>query len=187
MERFFQLLGESMHLSSELRADLADKICIRKVIKGEIIVREGKICDQLFFIKKGALRGFHYHNGKEITSWFGFEDDFGTSTYSFVSQKIGFEIVEAIENSILYVISYIDLYSIYKNHPEFNYVGRILTEKYYIDLMERTLCLQYQSAKENYEQLVVSRPHILQRASLGHIASYLGISQETLSRIRTKK
>ena len=87
MERFFQLLGESMHLSSELRADLADKICIRKVIKGEIIVREGKICDQLFFIKKGALRGFHYHNGKEITSWFGFEDDFGTSTYSFVSQK----------------------------------------------------------------------------------------------------
>jgi len=53
--------------------------------------------------------------------------------------------------------------------------------------MERTLCLQSQSAKESYEQLVVNQPYILQRASLGHIASYLGISQETLSRIRTKK
>jgi CRP/FNR family transcriptional regulator, anaerobic regulatory protein len=114
MERIFQLLSESMDLSSELRSDLADKICIRKVKKGEIIVYEGKICDQLFFIKKGALRGFHYHNGKDITSWFGFEDDFGTSTYSFITQKTGFEIVEAIENSILYVISYTDLYSIYK-------------------------------------------------------------------------
>lgn len=187
MERIFQLLSESMDLSSELRADLADKICIRKVKKGEIIVNEGKICDQLFFIKKGALRGFHYHNGKDITSWFGFEDDFGTSTYSFITQTTGFEIVESIENGILYAISYTDLYSIYKKYPEFNYVGRILTEKYYIDLMERTLCLQYQSAKENYEQLVVNRPQILQRATLGHIASYLGISQETLSRIRTKK
>ncbi|ADQ78605.1 putative transcriptional regulator, Crp/Fnr family [Paludibacter propionicigenes WB4] len=187
MERIFQLLSESMDLSSELKSDLADKICIRKVKKGEIIVNEGKICDQLFFIKKGALRGFHYHNGKDITSWFGFEDDFGTSTYSFITQTTGFEIVESIESGILYVISYNDLYSIYKKYPEFNYVGRILTEKYYIDLMERTLCLQYQSAKENYEQLVVNRPQILQRATLGHIASYLGISQETLSRIRTKK
>jgi len=87
----------------------------------------------------------------------------------------------------LYVITYEDLDAIYRKHPEFNYVGRLLTEKYYVDLMERTLCLQFQSAKENYEQLVLNRPHILQRVTLGHIASYLGISQETLSRIRTKK
>lgn len=187
MERIFQLLNESMHLSAELRDDLVAKICIRKALKGEVLIQEGRVCDQLFFIEKGALRGFHYHNGREITSWFGFEDDFGTSTYSFVSRKPGFEIVEATENSILYAITYEDLDIIYHKHPEFNYVGRLLTEKYYVDLMERTLCLQYQSAKENYEQLVVNRPKILRRASLGHIASYLGISQETLSRIRTKK
>ena len=104
-----------------------------------------------------------------------------------MSRKPGFENIEAIENSILYVITYDDLNNLYHNHPEFNYVGRLLTEKYYIDLMERTLCLQFQSAKESYDQLVKCQPYILQRASLGHIASYLGISQETLSRIRTKK
>ena len=187
MERIFQLLSESMHLSTELKNDLTAKICIKQASKGEILISEGKICDQLFFIKKGALRGFLYHNGKEITSWFGFEDDFATATYSFVSRKPGFETLEAIENSTLYVITYDDLENIYHKHPEFNYVGRLLTEKYYVDLMERTLCLQFQSAKESYEQLIANQPYILQRASLGHIASYLGISQETLSRIRTKK
>jgi CRP/FNR family transcriptional regulator, anaerobic regulatory protein len=187
MERIFQILSQFMSLSSELKEDLTASIFIKKEIKGEIIISQDRVCDRLFFIKKGFLRGFHYHNGKEITSWFGFENDFATSTYSFVSRKPGFENIEVIENSILYVITYDDLNTIYQNHPELNYVGRLLTEKYYVDLMERTLCLQFQTAKENYERLVKYQPYILQRASLGHIASYLGISPETLSRIRTKK
>jgi len=176
-----------MLLSADLKDDLAAKILIKKGMKGDILISQDRICDQLFFIKKGFLRGFHYHNGKEITSWFGFENDFATSTYSFVSRKSGFENIEVIENSILHVITYNDLNDIYKKHPEFNYVGRLLTEKYYVDLMERTLCLQFQTAKQSYEQLVATHPHILKRASLGHISTYLGISQETLSRIRAKR
>ncbi len=176
-----------MPLSTELRENLSEKVFLRKVKKGEMLISEGKICNQLFFIKKGFLRGFHYQNGKEITAWFGFENDFATATYSFVSQRIGYENVEVIEDSIIYAITHEDLDNIYQNHPEFNYVGRLLTEKYYIDLMERTLCLQFQTAKQSYDQLVATHPHILKRASLGHIASYLGISQETLSRIRAKK
>ena len=175
-----------MSLSSELKDDLSAKVFIKKQKKGDILISQDSVCNQLFFIRKGFLRGFNYHNGKEITSWFGFENDFATSIYSFVSRKPGYENIQVIENSILYAITYDDLNDIYHKHPEFNYVGRLLTEKYYIDLMERTLCLQFQSAKENYEQLVVNQPYLLQRASLGHIASYLGISQETLSRIRTK-
>ena len=175
-----------MSLSSDLKDDLSAKVFIKKQKKGDILISQDSVCNQLFFIRKGFLRGFNYHNGKEITSWFGFENDFATSIYSFVSRKPGYENIQVIENSILYAITYDDLNDIYHKHPEFNYVGRLLTEKYYIDLMERTLCLQFQSAKENYEQLVVNQPYLLQRASLGHIASYLGISQETLSRIRTK-
>ncbi|MBV5282828.1 MAG: Crp/Fnr family transcriptional regulator [Paludibacter sp.] len=187
MEKLFLMLGQLLPLSAELREDLSEKLYVRKVKKGDILVSEGKVCNQLFFIRKGFLRRFHYQNGKEITSWFGFENDFATSIYSFVSQKTGYENIEAIEDSALYVINYDDLNNIYHEHPEFNYAGRLLTEKYYIDLMERTLSLQFQSAKENYHQLVATHPHLLKRASLGHIASYLGISQETLSRIRAKK
>jgi CRP-like cAMP-binding protein len=187
MEKLFLILGQLMPLSRELKEELGMKVFVRKAKKKEILISEGKICDHLFFIKKGFLRGFHYQNGKEITAWFGFENDFATSSYSFVSQKVGYETVEVIEDSILYAITHEDLDSIYEKHPEFNYVGRLLTEKYYIDLMERALCLQFQSGKESYEQLVATHPHILKRASLGHIASYLGISQETLSRIRAKR
>jgi len=183
----FQILNQFMPLSETLKQDLTAVIFIKKGIKGDIIVSQDKICDQLFFIKKGFLRGFHYHDGKEITSWFGFENDFATSIYSFVSRKQGHENIEIIENSILYGISYKDLNRIYRLHPEFNLAGRLLTEKYYVDLMERTLCLQFQTAKQSYEQLVATKPYILKRASLGHVASYLGISQETLSRIRAKK
>jgi len=187
MEKLFLILSQLMPLSAEIREDLGKKIFVRKAKKNEILIFDGKICNQLFFIKKGFLRGFHYQNGKEITAWFGFENDFATSTYSFVSQKTGYETIEVIEDSILYVIGYEDLNEIYHKHPEFNYAGRLLTEKYYVDLIERTLCLQFQSAKESYEQLVATHPNLLKRASLGHIASYLGISQETLSRIRAKK
>jgi CRP/FNR family transcriptional regulator, anaerobic regulatory protein len=187
MEKLFLILGQLMPLSAELRENLSEKVFVRKAGKGEILLHEDKICNHLFLIKKGFLRGFHYHEGKEITAWFGFENDIATSIYSFVSQKPGFENIEVIEDSILYGISHDDLNTIYQQHPEFNYVGRLLTEKYYVDLMERTLCLQFQSAKESYNQLVATHPHILKRASLGHIASYLGISQETLSRIRAKK
>jgi len=147
-----------MPLRSELKDDLAAKVFIRKEVKGTILISEDRICDQLFFIKKGFLRGFHYHNGKEITSWFGFENDFATSIYSFVTRKPGFENIEVIENSILYGITYDDLNNIYHKYPEFNYVGRLLTEKYYVDLMERTLCLQFQSGKESYEQLITNQP-----------------------------
>ena len=167
--------------------DIISVINERFVTKGTIIENQQCICNHLYFIKSGCLRGFHYHNGKEITAWFGFENDFATSTYSFVSRKPAIEIIEAIEDSSILEISYSDLQNIYKKYPEFNIIGRLLTEKYYIGLMERTLHLQYNSAKENYELLIENHPHIIKRISLGYIASYLGISQETLSRIRAKK
>lgn len=176
-----------MPLSPELKAELSTCIFIKKAKKGEIILSEGQVCDHIYFIGKGSLRGFYFHDGKEITSWIEFENDFSSATYSFVTRKPGFENIEATENSLLYAISFDDLNRIYLKHPEFNYIGRLLTEKYYVGLMERTICLQYQTATERYEQLVANQPYMLQRASLGHIASYLGISQETLSRIRKKK
>jgi hypothetical protein len=94
MEKLFLLLGQFMSLSDTLKQELLTKVFVRKAIKGELIVPEGRICNQLFFIRKGYLRGFHYQNGKEITTWFGFENDFATSTYSFVAQKKDLKILK---------------------------------------------------------------------------------------------
>ena len=89
--------------------------------------------------------------------------------------------------SILYCISYEQLLTLYNTHPELNLVGRLLTEKYCLELEVRTQSLQLHSSEERYRHLEDHQPALLQKASLGQIASYLGISQETLSRIRSKK
>lgn len=106
--------------------------------------------------------------------------------YSFISQKPSFEIIEVMENSILYCIDYEQLQNLYKTYPDLNRIGRLLSEKYYIELEERVLSLQFKTAEERYRHIVENKPALLQKASLGQISSYLGISQETLSRIRRK-
>ena len=124
-------------------------------------------------------------DGKEITTWFASENDAVTSMYSFITQKPSYETIEVLEDCILYEINYENVQLLLKKYPEFNLIGRLLTEKYYIKLEERTMSLQFQSATERYLKLL-QQPQLLQKASLGMIASYLGISQETLSRIRKK-
>ena len=172
---------------SEQAKVMLDKIIFQKDYKkGTVILKEGEICNHLYFIKKGFARGFISQNGKDITSWFAFENDVATPFYSFVTRKPGFENIEILEDSTLYAISYENIQQLYRQFPEFNLIGRIVTEKYYIELMTRTISFQFQSAKERYLQLLTNQPQLLHRASLGLIASYLGISQETLSRIRTK-
>jgi CRP/FNR family transcriptional regulator, anaerobic regulatory protein len=182
------ILNINQHLKvSEQAKIMLDKIIIQKDYKkGKIILKEGEICKHLYFIKNGFARGFISQNGKDITSWFAFENDVATPLYSFVTRKPGFESIEILEDSTFYAISYENIQQLYRQFPEFNLIGRIVTEKYYIELMTRTMSFQFQSAKERYLQLIANQPQLLHRASLGHIASYLGISQETLSRIRTK-
>jgi CRP-like cAMP-binding protein len=91
-----------------------------------------------------------------------------------------------LEETDLIKIPYASLQGLYKNYPETERVGRILTENYYIKLEERLLNIHFKTAKERYQTLLEKKPSLLQRASLGQIASYLGISQETLSRIRAE-
>jgi CRP-like cAMP-binding protein len=107
--------------------------------------------------------------------------------YSFIIQKPSYESIEALENCLVYEITYENLQLLYKQISGFEKLGRILTEQYYIQLEERTLSLQYLSANEKYKQFLEKDPELYQRISLGQLSSYLGISQETLSRVRAKK
>lgn len=115
-----------------------------------------------------------------------FENELAISVFSFFSQKPSFEALEALEECVLLRLSFNKLQQLYIEFPEFNYIGRILTEQYYIRSEAKANALRMLSANERYQQLLVQYPHIIQRVSLGHIASYLGITQHTLSRIRSK-
>ena len=162
--------------------------CFEKIAlaKNTFLLNEGKICRHLYFIEQGALRGFYNLDGKEITHWFGFENDFVTSFHSFITGEPAVESIQLVEGSILWSISKEQLNILLNEHSEIERLMRVAYEKYYIRLEERFVNAQFKTASRLYEELLLQRPHILERMPLGYIASYLGISQETLSRIRTR-
>jgi CRP-like cAMP-binding protein len=173
-------------LSTEAQNALQD--CFEKIAlpKNDFLLTEGQVCRHLYFLEKGALRGFYNLEGKEITHWFGFEKDFVTSFHSFITHKPAVENIQLLEGCILWAISKETLTELFNQFHEIERLMRIAYEKYYIRLEERFVNAQFKTASELYENLVQQTPHIIERVPLGHIASYLGISQETLSRIRSK-
>ncbi len=179
-------LATIVSISESLEKEIRSIAKTITVPRGENIISIDKRCESLFFIEKGLLRGYYFDEDKEITNWFAAEEEFATCFYSFIVKKPSFEFVQALEDCVLTEISYASLQGLYSRFPESERIGRIITENYYIKLEERILSLQFKTAKERYQKLQNSKAHLLQRASLGQIASYLGISQETLSRIRAE-
>ena len=186
MDQLLNHLKNYYTLSEEAQIALHD--CFEQVVlsKNEYLLTEGKISRHLYFLEQGALRGYYTLDGKEITHWFGFEDDFVTSFHSFITQEPAVENIQLLEGSVLWAISKETLTGLFNQFHEIERLVRIAYEKYYIRLEERFVNAQFKTATERYENLLNQTPHILERVPLGFIASYLGISQETLSRIRSR-
>jgi CRP-like cAMP-binding protein len=186
MEALLEHISQYCRLSGAAQSALGSTLHKKELLKGSYLITESKVCDHVYFLEKGCLRGFYNLDGKEVTYWFAFENNFVTSFYSFITRQPCVENIQLIEDSTLWAISYNDLQSLYDNHPDVERLGRIMHERYYVMLEERFVRNHFKEARDRYENLVVHSPHILQRVPLGHVASYLGITQETLSRIRSK-
>ncbi|UIR57860.1 Crp/Fnr family transcriptional regulator [Sphingobacterium sp. SRCM116780] len=180
---------ENIHfMSSALRNAIISNTYLIKVKKKNILLNIDQIQKSIYFIIKGAVRSYYVDSlGKDTTSWLLFEGDLAISVYSFFSQKRSFEVLETLEDSVLLVLNYADLMHLYQSFPEFNYIGRVLTETYYIKGEEKANELRIFSATERYQHLIAKQPNIVARIPLGIISSYLGITQSTLSRIRAKR
>lgn len=184
--KFESYLESIIPISSDLFLHLNSITKKTSVKKGSQLLAIKERCNDLFYIENGLVRGFYFNEEKEITNWFAQEGEFATCFYSFIAQKPSFESIEVLEDSQLVQIPYKSLQQLYNQFPETERIGRIITETYYIKLEERLLSMQFKTAKERYQNLLDNRPSLIQRAALGQIASYLGISQETLSRIRAE-
>lgn len=152
--------------------------------KGYHLFREGRTGTQLYIIERGIARAFSVRDNKEITFWFGTEGDIAISYYSYVANKPGYETVELLEDSILYTISQENLQQLFSTNIEIANWGRKLAE-YELIRTERDFMIQQSlPAAVRYQQLLEQNPQLIRRVQLGYIASYLGITQVTLSRIR---
>lgn len=169
---------------------LADRIRSITMIanhpKGTFILQEGKVCDAACMVANGLVRSFYINEGEEITSRFMDEGFIITSWVSFYTQKPGNECIETLEDTILTCITYNDIQQLYKDFPEANIIGRKQVEYSFYLAEQRTQMLRKHTAEEKYKFFLDNHPSLLQRVSLKHIATYLGMSQETLSRVRTK-
>ena len=172
-------------LSKELQAHLLSIIKTQKLAKREIFLKPGQVCDKMCFVECGLLRAYIEKDGREVTAWFMGENDVLTSITSFYERYASIEFLQALEPTEIAYITFAELHSIYENYLEFNYHGRVLTTKYLIDWDKRIYSLLMTTADERFEWLQKNRPGLLDRVQQKYIASFVGITAETFSAVRS--
>ena len=184
---FQEFLNKVFPLSE---AELAETMKYFKSVilqKGEFFLKAGSTCSQAAFIGSGILRTYYINEkGEDTTYCFCTENNLTTSFKSFISQTESTLSIQALEKTELLAISYDDLQELYATIPAWQAIGRILVEKEFLVMEKYASTLNRETAKEKYLRLLQEQPSIIQRASIQHIASYLGVSRETLSRIRNQ-
>lgn len=152
--------------------------------KGHILLDTKAVEKNIYFIKKGIVRAFAPTPDNDITFWFGLEGETVISMKSYVANEKGYETIELLENGDLYRLNSIDLNSLYQKDIHIANWGRKFAEKELLKTEERLITKQFKTALQRYKELLNENPDLIQRVQLGYIASYLGITQVSLSRIR---
>lgn len=155
--------------------------------RGEVVVREGQFSKKAYLIVEGCSRAYYLKDGKDITDWFTFENQFMAPIVSFFNEKPSPHYVEFVEDSTVLEFSKDIMDKLTNKHHDFErFISKVVTETM-LGLCERLYTIQFNKADERYNHLLSIYPNITNRIPLTHIASYLGITLETLSRIRNPK
>ena len=183
-----EYINSFMPLSDEATKELSAKARTRDLPKNYLLQKEGDICNQTFYVEKGLVRWYYINkDGKDITDSFGLENSFVTAFDSFFQRRPSSYFIETLEDSVITSITYNDLEETFEKFPEVQKLSRLILIQILEQVLDKNVALQFHNAQERYEFITEKHPDLLQRVSLGHIASFLGITQETLSRIRAKK
>jgi len=176
-------------LSHEVLEDVLGHFQHLEYPKNYFLLKSGKTCKHLWFMTKGVARYFYINDqGKEMNTWFSLDTQIITDTTSFVKQEPTQESIQLMEDSEMYSIEYTAVQALLQKHHSFALWYIKLVELNYVTQIEDRLSdLQFLDARQRYQKLLNLYPNIANRISLGNIASYLNITQETLSRIRADK
>ncbi|MFK7980665.1 MAG: Crp/Fnr family transcriptional regulator [Saprospiraceae bacterium] len=166
---------------TEMRSYLKE----RTFKKGQFLCRNGQVEHYLSIIVEGTCRGFYTNKeGEEISVAFIFPNDYVSAYYSFLTQRPSLMAVQAVTAVTIISISHTHLNLLCDKYKNAERIGRLNAERVYRRKEEREIALLTMSATERYQDLINRSPQLLQQISLKHIASYLGIKPESLSRIR---
>ena len=155
--------------------------------KGAFLVKPGQDNDKLFLVLKGVIRGFIKEEGREITTWINEENEVVGTIRNMGLNMPCEEYVQAIEDAVVIAIPFNLMDQMYEQFPESNIIGRKLLEENYRGSEERAYISRIPSAEKRYKRFMQTQAGLLNRIALKYVASYLGMTIETISRVRGRK
>ncbi len=187
MQQVLEHFAKFIRLSEPLKNEILSRVHIKSFKKGELVHDAEKICKHSYFIQSGILRTYFYKDGKEISEYFCSDGEWTNSPRSFMQRKLDHYYIDAIEDTTVFVIEIENLGYLFDNFPEMERYARLSMGSLFGQILERVESMRFTSAKEKYVHFCTLYKAIYHRIPLGMVASYLGITQETLSRVRAKK
>lgn len=157
------------------------------VAKDHQLLRENTISDYVYFIEKGVARIYYHKNDKEVTEWIAMDNQFFLSIRSFFERKPSHLIIQTLEPSFIYGIHHNDMMALAEKYHDVERLLRKMVTRSLILSQERMEAIQFETAYQRYERLLTDTPDIIKRVPLSYIASFLGVTLETLSRIRSSR
>jgi CRP-like cAMP-binding protein len=184
-EALIQYLQNTSVVSHAIAVEIADKFKPKIIAKNQLQLSEGKICDEYLFLETGYMRGFaHDIDGNDVTTGFYQAGEMVFEVSSFFNRSRSKENIQALSDCEGWYISFAELNGLFHSLPQFREFGRSVLVKGFAGLKTRMLAMITETAEERYATLLKTNPEIFRRAPLKHIASYLGITDTSLSRIR---
>ena len=171
-------------LSSQAKDSIQSIISEIKVKKNHDLQSIGQTCKTIYFVKEGVARIYYYKDGKDITEYFAFENDLIIRAESLFTGKPSHKAIQSISDTNFIGISSNQLFGLFDQHRDIERLFHKVVENSYVEAINRLEGLQFHSAEERYHSLIEKSPEVVRQIPLKHIASYLGITQVSLSRIR---
>src|SRR5688572_21556471 len=185
MEKLTAFLYDYIHPDKDLSPFLKS-FKSRKVKKNGFYITPGKISDSIAFIEKGSFRIYYLDlKGKEVTTWFSFEEMVVTDMLAFYTGERATFYAQALEDCQVLMIKKEQLERLYARYPWYQDFGRKFAEEALTMLMKRTLSLHTKTAEERYLELL-HQPEFMNKIPLKYLASYLGVTDTSLSRLRRR-
>jgi len=186
MHPFRHFINNYVSLSENDWKEIAVFVQKENLPKGAVILEEGKVCRHLYFLESGLLRFFVWRDGRDISKFFTLPPYCLTSQRSFNQQEPAKENIETLEDSVLYKMKRADVLSLIEQNLRWNQFARKLTQEVQFFTEQIYEDLQNLTAEERYKKLIETGSPLVNRVPLKHLASFLGIAPQSISRIRKK-
>jgi CRP-like cAMP-binding protein len=167
--------------------DLQSNFLPKKINKKEFLLKEGKICNMVAYVDKGTMRIFHTIDGNELTCDIILENSFVTDFKSLNNGEASAINIQAIDDCDLLIIDKFDLIKLYDTNKHIERLGRIMAEKIAIRTIEIAASLSFDKPEMRFKKLLSTQPELFQKVPQKYLANILGISPESLSRIKARK